>query len=313
MLAMAAKKEVANVDPDILTQGERKDFKTAIERRQQSMLNALNVQISTDVDSIIESLRSQRGLQYTEDQLREMIQGCDEQIKEVVGQHISAQRAQINAQKTVVDDEFDEQEQAMRNRHYQEKNEMDSRHRQERDALRENRSKKAHEFDEQLVSIEEKIGKEMAGPMVAKREEYRTMLVAAKEVEAQIYNEAQTKHNRVSQCRRQLETLITDAGGRALEELIITTSRTKATELLNSIPTVQEALEMINTQDGLSSLMGRLGGRPLLAMGSQQSPAMSLAQAVDNQAQQQTRRVAATVVTVVGQPVGEAEVVQVGE
>lgn len=249
---------MAKSDPNILTPAEKREWKTAIQRRQATMLSALDNQLSGTIDHVIAELRAQRGLVISEAELTDLITNIDDQIKAEISKFLASEKRRVEIRIEETNDDYDTKEREMKIRHKKEWEDLGKERKTNLDGLR-----------DELRNAEEKVAKEHTGELLERKREYHRQLLHAREAEKHISVEAENRIRIMGRSKAKLSNLITDAGGRALEQLLLINTREEANALLVSIPTVSEALDMCSSIDGIGNLMKRLDPRFLLAGPSQ--------------------------------------------
>lgn len=237
----------ADIDPDFLAPADRKEFKVAISRRRDTMLTGLDDQLAGNVDQIIAQLREVNEITLTEEQLSDLIEGCDEQIRGELQKHLADEKRRVQVSIEEANDSLDQQER-----------EMKARHKMEWEGLKKMREAKIEELRNQLRTAEERVAREHTAEILDKKKEYQRKKVQVKEMETKIAAEAQSRVLMIQRNKGKLINLINDGANRSLEELITITSRKRAIELLNQVPTVAEAVELCSTADGIMDLFKRL-------------------------------------------------------
>lgn len=235
------------VKAERLTPTARKEFQKAIERRSTAMLNALNGSIGGDVDTIIQNLRFKAGMSFTEAQIKDLIKGCEEQIKAEVNNHLGPVKRQIESAIELSNDDFDGQER-----------EMKARHKAEWADLGKKRKARFEELKDQMANAEQQVIKEYTQEISDKKQNYMAELARVREIEAKITSQADQQVRLIKTRKGQLQNLVGDCTGRALEQLLMVETRKDANDLVLMIPTVQDALIMSKTARGLAELMHKL-------------------------------------------------------
>lgn len=230
-----------------LTPTARKEFRVAIERRSDAMLEALNTSIGGDVDTIIQNLRLRSNIKLPESKLRELVKGCDDQIKAEITTHLGPEKLRIESEIEQLNDDFDTRERDMK-----------ARHKSEWDDLKKGRKAKLDELKVRLVNAEESVRKTHTPFIVQKKQNYMAEIARVAEIEATITHEADQQVRLIKHRKHQLRNLVEDATGRALERLLMVETRDDANNLVLMIPTVQDALALSKSAKGLQELMHRL-------------------------------------------------------
>ena len=233
--------------PGILSPTDRREWKNLIKTRQDTMLTALESQIGINVDNIIAQLRSEAGVELTVAQLDQLVKNTDNQIKDELNKHLVQIRMQVEIKADELSDDFDQRERDMKQRH---KNEWDE--------LSKLRKEEEQKLKDVLKTAEEDIARNHLTELVQKKAEYVRSRNTVSELEMKITAQAQSQVNLMSRSRDRLINLITDAANRAVEKLMLATTADEAKELLETIPTVQEAIQSIQTADGLNNMFKRL-------------------------------------------------------
>lgn len=234
-------------DLNLLAPAEKREWKSLIVRRQETMLAALDDQLGGSIDSIIAELRIQRGITLTEGELQELVEAVDEQIKAEIAKHLGDEKRRLEIDIETTNDDYDTKER-----------EMKQRHKQEWDELGKARKARLEELRTQARSAEERVAKQHTGELLTKKQEYQRQLTHVREAEKLIGVEADQRLRVMQRSKGKLINLITDAGGRALEQLMVISTKEEAKSLLESIPTVSEAVELCRSAEGVQTLMGKL-------------------------------------------------------
>ena len=236
-----------NVDPDVLMPAERRDWKALIQRRVATMLGALDEQLGGTVDAIIAELRLQHNVTLNESELGDLVKNLDEQIKSEIVKYLNDERSRIEMAVEQTGDEYDLKER-----------EMKARHKREWEDTQRERKERLENLKAQMRQAEEKVAKEHTTELLNKKRDYQSQLIKVREIEKLITVEAQNRLAIMKRSKGRLVNLITDAGNRAFEQLMLIDTRTQAKDLLESIPTIQEAVDLCRSADGLNQLMQRL-------------------------------------------------------
>lgn len=230
-----------------LSSQERKSYEKRIIDRRDTMLEALSGQFSGSPDKVIEALRHEKGVTLTVEQLNELIEGVDRQIEEAISTHITDEQDRLKVQLADVDENFDEEEKGMKERH-----------RKEWVDLGERKKEAKKKLNQELKSAKERVMKEQATDLVAAKMKYSSQMLLTRQKEQEIKVEAQVRTALLQKSRGRLEHTIRDAANRALEDILNVTTRKEAADLMYRIPTVGEAVEMCASAEGFGSLLKRL-------------------------------------------------------
>lgn len=232
-----------------LTSTDRKQFASLITKRQDTILRALTDELDRkSEDTIIDKIRSERGIVYSPRQLKEMIESIDDQIQAEVEKHIADERNKLNLERTEVTEAFEERE-----------SEMKKRHRAEFRALQEMKKQKLEEIRGKLSEVKENIVKKHAMPLIEKKQEYQSKLAFAKQQELEIQAQGRQRKILIRQYRGRLENTIRDVTNRSLEKLAMEAeTREDAVKLMDMIPTFSEAVTMVSTPEGIEKFFRRL-------------------------------------------------------
>lgn len=232
---------------EAFTPTDRRDWRGLIQARTTAMLRALDTQLGGSVDTIIAELRAREGIVLTEEQLDQLIEKCDEQIKAEVEKHLGDEKRRVEIEIEETNDTFDEKDR-----------EMKARHRREWEAQADERKKTLEGLRAKLRDTEKRIAQEHTGEILKQKQEYQRERLHVSERERVISAEAEQRVQIVRASKGRLQNMITDAGHQALEKLMMAKSAEEAQLLLQSIPTVNEAVELCRSADGLKTLMQKL-------------------------------------------------------
>jgi hypothetical protein len=226
---------------------DRKQFEKLILRRQDTVMKALINEAGDGADKIVDQLRMEAGITLTEEQYLELIEGVDEQIMVEVSQHIHVERQKIEIKMEDVNESFGDEEREMKQRHKEEWN-----------GLGERKKKAKADNRQELRDLETDLARKHAGDLLEKKVRYQKEMGVVKQKEAEITAEARQRSIIFNKSKGRLEDVIRDATNRALERLVITDDREAAGELIESIPTVAEVIEICQGEDGIGGLFKRL-------------------------------------------------------
>lgn len=252
-------------DPDdqvVLTSTERQQFYRLITRRQETILRALGdeLQGGSKEDVVLDRVRAEKGQLYAPDQISSLISSVDEQIAAEKEKHIGKERTRLKVQRAEILEKFEEKAK-----------EMKDRHREEYRALISEKKNNIEKIRDELTKLEDEIANKYAAPLMQKKLEYQAQLADAKQKEMEIKAEARYRSICIRQSRGRLEHTIRDASGRALEKLSLEAkTRGDAKRLLDSIPTVADAIKLTTSKEGIEELFRRLD--PNMPMPAQLPP-----------------------------------------
>ena len=247
--------EVQEVQEEVITSTtERNQLKSLIKSRADTIRKALSDELE-GTSTLEDRLRLQAGLTLTSEQLKDIITRKDSQIDDLVEKHQESATTQIDIQLADVDDEYRRKEK-----------EMKERHKEEIKRLFEEKTQKKKALREQRADVVNSIKKDLASHLIKERSDLQQQYAACREQEMEIENKVRMQTSILKQGKDRVKHVINDAENRATEELVTTgrLTRSKAKEILESIPTVQEVLEMMQNENAISTLFKRL------------NPAMSL-------------------------------------
>lgn len=226
---------------------DRNQLQKLIKSRSDTILKALEQELNGNVDVIKDSLLRDRGITIASAQLNELIKSITEQIEAEVEEHTKLEKERVEIEMDELEEEYSEKEREMKERHKKEWKEVGE----------EKRDKK-RKLKDKLKSAEDRVTKEKAASLVAQKLEYQKQHAVAKQVEAEVEAASQQRLLLIKQSKGRLEHTIRDATNRALEELWLVDSREAASELIHKIPTVNEALDLCQSPEGIHNLFRRL-------------------------------------------------------
>jgi len=226
---------------NLLSASEKRDFKAAIIRRQVQVMAAIKVELDTDGDRVLEQMRKDYGVISTPTEIRELISGINSEITEIIKTRLSSMQRQIELETEDVEEEYDELQRTMRERHKKEWEELIG----QRKAKLEEMKSKARKAEEEVAALH-------CGELMAKKKELHIQLVDAQNKEAKIVVEARQRSSLAGQYRARAEMVVADAASRALEGLLTASTASEANKLLKQIPTAVEAVELC--QQGVAGL-----------------------------------------------------------
>jgi hypothetical protein len=236
-------------DYTLLTATDRQHFFRLINRRQDTILKALNDEMQGGKEDVVyDMIRREKGMVFSTDQLKDLISSIDEQIKAELEKRMSKERRRLEVKRSEVVEDFEEQEE-----------ELKKRHREEYRVLRDSKKAAQAKIREELSNIEEAVTKEHAGPLLQKKMEYQSQLAQAKQVEMEVQALGNQRLAVIRQSKGRLEHTIRDAAGRALEMLTMQAmTRSEAKNLLEKIPTVAEAIKLCSSPEGIEEFFRML-------------------------------------------------------
>lgn len=230
-----------------LTSSERNAIQKLIIRRQDTILKALATELDGKPEHIYDVCRREKGITLTPQQLDELIKVTTEQIETEIEKHVGKERERIEITIGDLDEEF-----------MQKEREMKERHKKEWTELAEQKKQKKEELRSELRNTEERVAQEIAKDLIEKKKGYQVQLATTKTLEVQIKVEAERRMALLTNSKGRLEHIIRDATGRALEKLWTVDTRKEAAGLVESIPTVTEAIKLCQSPEGMASLFRRL-------------------------------------------------------
>jgi hypothetical protein len=230
-----------------LTTTDRNAFKTLIAERANTILKALDDELDGKPETLINTLRLNKGLMYSTDQLNDLIKSTNEQIKAEIESHISHEKKKIDVEIADLIEIYDEKE-----------TDMKERHRKEWSALIDEKRTKVDELKQKQKTLTEEITKNKCGHLLEQKTDYQRKLVYTRQEEMKLDAEVKHRITMVTQCRGRLRHIINDAKNRSMETLWTTESREEAQSLIGSIPTVSEALSLLQQKDGIDQLIKRI-------------------------------------------------------
>lgn len=250
------------VDKNGLTTTDRKEYSRLIKSRQTTMIKALDTELTGDVDTIVEDIRYKKGITRSVSELREGAKLLDVKIREEVREGLSNEQRRIKVAKIEVDEKFSDEEEAIKKRF-----------KEELRGVAEKKAKEKSALSEELKNAEEKIKLEKVPEELKKLSTLRRELAEAEEIDSQIRADATRRSTVIRKSKGRIENLINDSANRSLEALWFIETREEAKELIEKIPTVSEAIDLCQTEDGLNNLMKRIDpNTKLLAAPKREEP-----------------------------------------
>lgn len=233
---------------------DRKEIKSLITRREQAILKALGEELScgsggaaNKSEMIAQKVRAEKGIVYSVHELEQLIKSVDTQINHAVGEHIAAEKQQIDILESDTDEEYYKRERALREKHKKENAELNEWHELEKKKLQ-----------DRIKTARERIILEKAPHLIQEKAKYEDQLAKTRRLEMEVGPLVKQRMVMIKAFGSRLESIIRDASNRAQEQLWTVETREEAAKLLNLIPTVSEALEMCQTADGIQNLMHRI-------------------------------------------------------
>jgi hypothetical protein len=230
-----------------LTTTDRNAFKNLICERANTIMKALDDELNGKPESITNALRFSKNLLLSASQVEQLISGVDEQIQAEVESRISQEKNRIEVEIADLNESYSEREA-----------EIKERHRKEWQALMEEKKQKIGQLKQQQKTLAEEITKTECAHLLSEKIKFQKQLAYTKQEEMKLNMEVTQKIAMVTQCRGRLRHIINDAKNRALETLWTTESRTEAQSLITQIPTVSEALDLLQKKDGINELLRRI-------------------------------------------------------
>lgn len=240
-----------------LTPALRKEYKSLIERRVTTILKSLESEMRGDEESITAHIRQENGILLDQNQLKQLISDLDHQIEEIVSVNLPDAKRDIEIKLDELEERYKERIQTIKNQARIQCDDLEEEMRRERDKLREG-----------MKNARDQLAKDFASDLVLQKEEFTNQLIKTRGVEIGIHGEVMKRATLIRQSKERLKSLISDAAGRALENLMSSLTSETAKKLVESIPTVSEALVMINGgQKGMHNFFLKLDPNtpPLLA------------------------------------------------
>ena len=230
-----------------LTPSLRKEYQKLIQRRQDTILKSLETELVGDAASIGSKIRSEEGFNMSAEQLQDLIETIEEQISAIVQKNLPEAKRDIEIEISNVEDKYDEQIQELKTEMRTKVAELEASKVEEKRVLR-----------QKMKEAEALIANDFAKDLVEKISSYKDQLVRTQAFEIEIKGHVLQRMAIIKHSKGRLKALILDTGGRALEKLMATKTEEEAILLVQSIPTVSDALEMIKTQEGLQRLFASL-------------------------------------------------------
>jgi hypothetical protein len=230
-----------------LTTTDRNAFKNLINERANTIMKALDDELNGKPESITNALRFSKNLLLSASQVEQLISGVDEQIQAEVESRISQEKNRIEVEIADLNESYSERE-----------TEMKERHRKEWQTLMEEKKQKISQLKQQQKTLAEEITKSECAHLLTEKVKFQKQLAYTKQEEMKLNMEVTQKIAMVTQCRGRLRHIISDAKNRALETLWTTESRVEAQSLITQIPTVSEALDLLQKKDGINELLRRI-------------------------------------------------------
>ena len=226
---------------------EKNAIQKLILRRQDTMLKAMETELNGNVDVIKDQLLRDKGVTLSSAQLTDLVKSVQQQIDAEVDQHTKLEQERVEVEIAELEEEYEEKEREMKERH----------RREWKDLGDEKRDKKI-KLKARLKSSEDRVTKERAGHLVAKKLDLQKQLAIAKQIEAEVASESQQRLLIITQSKGRLEHVVNDAANRALETLWTARTREDVEGLIDRIPTVSEALTLCSSAEGIHDLFRRL-------------------------------------------------------
>ena len=234
-------------DNGALNTADRQAFSRLIRERKETIHSALEDELTSDTTEVAEDLRRKKGITATPAEIRNVLKSMDAQIKTELERHLESERRRVQIEKAEVEELFFDSER-----------EMKERHKTEWRALQDDKKKKKSGFTEQLKSAEDKIKKEKIPDLMKKYARHQADLATTEQAEMIIQAEAKTRVAIIRKSQGRIHSMIADAANRATEELWMVETREEARDLLQKIPTVAEAIDLCQSEEGLNAFMRRI-------------------------------------------------------
>lgn len=232
---------------DHLSHADRREIQRLIIRRQDTLLKAMTEEIDGRPESIAERLRAERNVTLTVSQIKDLLNKVEQQIKDDTEPHLEDEKEKLNVKKADIDDEYGKLERDMRERHKKEYRE-----------ICEKKTSEKQKISEEIRAVEQKVVIERCSHLVVQRQSLQSQLIATEKAEAEVQAQLNTQVIVIKRNRGRIESLIREAANSALEDLVAVGDRIAAQALIKRIPTLTEAINMIQQKDGLDSFMRRL-------------------------------------------------------
>lgn len=226
---------------------EKQALKRLIEQRRDSMTRALNGELNKTEEDFLLMIRTERGLPRTREEVNGLLQSLRNELKSATESKVGNERASIRLKIDEVDEEYDKKDK-----------ELKERHRLEYTALQEERKNAKKKLRDELLTVEENVAKEHFGPILMEITSLEKEALTLTEQEGQIKEEAQRRVISIRKHKNHIESAITDAANRALETLWTSNSLEGMENLVQSIPTIAEAMQIVQGKDGIMNLFKRL-------------------------------------------------------
>lgn len=230
-----------------LTATERREIKTLIEKRSSSLISSLGDELCGKPELVRERIKIEKGVRFDPDQLKNMISGVNDQIKEVVGEHIENEQERHRAAESDIDDEYERLEEQMKKKHSEEWNK-----------LMDEKTTKTKALKEKARNIEKDIISEQCKELGEKRSSYQLELIKARELDSEIEALVTQRTSSIKHNKGRIISLIRDKTNNALEILYTTDNREEARKLITGIPTIAETISMCQTLEGIDTLFKKL-------------------------------------------------------
>jgi hypothetical protein len=220
---------------------EKSKIEKLITQRRDSILKALGDELNSNPETLEQKLREDRGINFTTDQMESLLNGARGQVKAAVETFLQEEKTKIELAISDIEDSYNEKEK-----------ELKEKHRTEWQALQDQRKDAKRKLREDLVTCEKKVAEEHCPELLKKIAELEDQKKRGYEMEESIKADAKMRLTIIRKSRARLESAIRDAANRALETLWT------ATDVLERIPTIGEAINMVQTNDGIYALFKRL-------------------------------------------------------
>jgi len=226
---------------------EKTQLKKLIEQRRDSMTRALNGELNKTEEDFLLMVRIERKLPRTREEVNGLLQSLRNELKSATESKVGNERATIRLKLDEVEEEYDKKDK-----------ELKERHKHEWQTLQEERKNAKKSLREELLTVEENIAKEHFSNILSEIASLTKESLTLSEQEGAIKEEARRRVLSIRKHKNHIESAITDAANRALETLWTSNSLEGVENLVNSIPTIAEAMQIVQGKDGIINLFKRL-------------------------------------------------------
>ena len=257
-----------------LSATDRKDIRKLMEDKEKQLTQALGKEISSDIAQIKSRLLLKQGYDMNSTQLKHQLDNLQAQKTDLIRSIDSHEvTMELEVQEASLDKQHEEAMTALAMEYARRKDEITEWKRIEKEKLMSKRKADMESISSRKKDLDEKFIQENHPGLIHQLEDVRKKFKEVSEFELSIRSEAYRIAQVTEHSQSRLQFLVSESTISAKQKLLQATTYEEAVELIETIPTVSELIEIMEDPDrGATGLVNRLNPQFQIALPASTTP-----------------------------------------